>query len=112
MRRWPPSSITTDQLGSYPQAISRLQREGKLSGSAKHRTCKYLNNLIEADHGALKRVIRATRGFQRMKTAAATIKSFEVMRMIRKGHCLTCKPNLQDEVRFVNKLFKVFTIAA
>jgi transposase-like protein len=31
MRHWPPSSITTDQLGSYPKAICRLQREGKLS---------------------------------------------------------------------------------
>jgi transposase, IS6 family len=64
MRHWPPSSITTDRLGSYPRAISRLQREGKLSGDTKHRTCKYLNNIIEADHGALKRVIRPTRGFQ------------------------------------------------
>jgi transposase-like protein len=27
------------------------------------------NNIIEADHGALKRVIRPTHGFQRMKTA-------------------------------------------
>jgi IS6 family transposase len=63
MRHWPPSSITTDQLGSYPKAISRLQREGKLSNDTKHRTCKYLNNIIEADHGTLKRVIRPTRGF-------------------------------------------------
>jgi transposase, IS6 family len=46
MRHWPPSSITTDQLGSYTKAISRLQREGKLSNSTKHRTCKYLNNII------------------------------------------------------------------
>jgi len=28
----------------------------------KHRICKYLNNIIEADHGALKRVIGPTRG--------------------------------------------------
>ena len=35
----PPSSITTAH-GSYPQAISRLQQEGKLSGSTKHHTCK------------------------------------------------------------------------
>ncbi len=35
-----------------------------------------------------------------MKTAAATIKGFEVMSMIRRGHCLTCKPHVQDEVRF------------
>jgi len=38
-RHWPPSSITTAH-GSYPQAISRLQQEGKLSGSTKHHTCK------------------------------------------------------------------------
>jgi transposase-like protein len=46
-----PSSITTDQLDSYPKAIRRLQREGKLSADTKHRTCKYLNDSIEADHG-------------------------------------------------------------
>jgi hypothetical protein len=39
-----------------------------------------------------------------MKTAAATMKGFEVMRMIRRGHCLTSKPHVKDEVRFVNKL--------
>jgi transposase-like protein len=54
--------------------------------------------IIEDDH-ALKRVIAPTRGFQTMKTAAAAIKGFEVMRMIRRGHCLTCKPHVKDEVR-------------
>jgi hypothetical protein len=34
---------------------------------------------------AFKRVIRSARGFQTMKTAAATLKGFEVMRMIRRG---------------------------
>ena len=47
-----------------------------------------------------------------MRTASATIKGFEVMRMIRRGHCLTCKPHAKDEVRFINKLFNVFPIAA
>jgi len=47
-----------------------------------------------------------------MKTAAAIIKRFEVMRMIRRGHRLTCKPHVKDEVRSVSKLFGVFTIAA
>jgi IS6 family transposase len=112
MRHWPPSSITTDQLSSYPKAISRLQREGKLTTDTKHRTCKYLNDIIEAAHGALKRVIRPTKGFQTMKTASATIKGFEVMRMIRRGHCLTCMPHVKEEIRFVNKLFGIFKIAA
>jgi hypothetical protein len=45
-----------------------------------------------------------------MKTAA--MKGFEVMRMIRRGHRLTCKPQVKDEVRFVNKLFDIFVIDA
>ena len=51
MRSWSPISITTDKLGSYPRAIRRLQRDGRLSDEVKHRTPKYLNNIIEADHG-------------------------------------------------------------
>jgi transposase, IS6 family len=88
MRNWPPVSITTDKLGSYPKALRRLKREGELKDTVRHRTSKYLNNRIEADHGALKRLIRPTRGFQSMKTAYATIKGFEIMRMIRRRHAI------------------------
>ena len=104
---WPPHSITTDKLDSYPKAIGRLQHEGKLPQDTKHRTSKYLNNIIEADHGGLKRVIRPTRGFQTMRAASATIKGFEVMRMIRRRHCLLCKPKVAGEIQFINKLFDV-----
>lgn len=107
MRDWPASSITTDKLRSYPEAIERLKREGKLSKSAMHRTSKYLHNIIEANHGVLKQVIRPTRGFQTMKTATATIKGFEIMRMIRRGHCLICKRGVKNEVRFINSLFGI-----
>ena len=102
---YPPSSITTDKLASYPKAIRRLQKEGLLSKDVEHRTSKYLNNIIEADHGALKRMIRPTRGFQTMKTAAATLTGFETMRMIRRGHCIQRKRQATGEVRLVNRLF-------
>jgi transposase, IS6 family len=46
MSDYPPSSITTDKLASYPKAIWRLQREGLLSKDVDHRTSKYLNNVI------------------------------------------------------------------
>ncbi len=98
---------TIRKLRSYPEAIERLTRDGHLSKDMKHRTSKYLNNIIEADHGALKRVIRPTRGFQTMRTATATIKGFEIMRTIRRGHCLTCKQGVRNEIRFVNQLFQV-----
>lgn len=105
MRHWPPYSITTDKLGSYPKAIHRLQREGKLSKHTKHRTSKYLNNIIEADHGGIKRVLRPTRDFQTMKTAYVRIKGFEVMRMIRRRQCILCQPRVAGEIQFVNNLF-------
>jgi transposase, IS6 family len=55
----------------------------------------------------LKRSIKPTRGFQSLPTAAATIKGFEVMRMIRKGQCLLLEPGTAGEVRFVNRLFRL-----
>jgi transposase-like protein len=102
---YPPSSITTDRLASYPKAIRRLQNEGLLSKNVEHRTSKYLNNIIEADHGALKRMIRPTCGFQRMKTASTTLKGFEVMRMVRRGHCMLMHVGVTGEIRLVNQLF-------
>jgi transposase-like protein len=105
MGDYPPSSITADKLASYPKAIRRLQREGLLSKDLEHRTSKYINNSIEADHGALKRVIRPTRGFQRMKTASATLRGFEVMRMIRRGHCMLPGSGVTGEICLVNQLF-------
>jgi transposase-like protein len=101
----PPSTITTDNLASYPKAIRRLQNEGLLSEDVEHRTSKYLNNIIEADHGALKRMIRPTRGFQTMKTAAATLTCFEIMRPCLRGHCIPRKHQATGEVRLINQLF-------
>ena len=105
MSTYPPSSIATDKLASYPKAILRLQNEGLLSKDVVHRTSTYLNNILEADHGALKRIIRPTRGFQTMKTAAATPKGFETIRMIRRGHCVQRERRPTDEIRLVNQLF-------
>jgi transposase, IS6 family len=105
MSNHPPSSITTDKLASYPKAIRRLQDEELLSKNVEHRTSKYLNNILEADHGALKRVIRPTRGFHRIKTARATLKGFEVMRMICRGQCVLARHGAIGEIRLVNRLF-------
>lgn len=49
-----------------------------LQGACEHRQVKYLNNIIEADHGKLKWFIKPTLGFQSMKTAYNAIKGFEI----------------------------------
>ena len=75
----PPLSIMTDKLATYPKAIRHLQNEVLLSKDVGHRASKYLSNIIEVDHGALKRMIRQARGVQRMKTESRTLKGFDVM---------------------------------
>ena len=76
--------INTDQNPAYGEALRQLKRDDPDAKSIEHRQAKYLNNRIEADHGPVKRLCRATLGFKSMKTAYATIKGFEVMRIIRK----------------------------
>ena len=45
MSTYPPFSITTDKLASYPRAILRLQNEGLLPQDVVHRTSKYQQHL-------------------------------------------------------------------
>ncbi len=80
-----PRVINTDKAGCYEAAIPLLMKEGKLPEETEHRQIKYLNNVIEADHGKLKRLIKPTLGFKSSKTAYTTIKGFEVMRTLKKG---------------------------
>jgi IS6 family transposase len=102
-----PNKINTDQAPSYSHAIEELKREGLLNDWVVHRKIKYLNNRIESDHGKLKRLIKPTLGFKSMKTAFATIKGFEVMRMFRKGQLNVWffKQGLRGEIRFIERQF-------
>ena len=103
----PPETINTDQNEAYGKAIRALKQAGELDKSVQHRQVKYLNNQLEADHGALKRLINPTRGVKTLPTASATIKGFEVMRMIRKRQCLMLELGTTGEVHFVNRLFRL-----
>jgi transposase, IS6 family len=53
----------------------------------------------------LSAMIRPARGFQRMKTASATIGGFEVMRLICRGHCVLSQPGVIGEIYLVNQFF-------
>ncbi len=108
LKHWEkPATLNTDKAPSYGAAITELKREGKLDRETAHRQVKYLNNVIEADHGKLKILIKPVRGFKSIPTAYATIKGFEVMRALRKGQarpwCL--QPGIRGEVRLVERAF-------
>lgn len=82
-------------------AIKELKQEGNLASHVSHLQIKYRNNRLEADHGKLKRLINPVRGFQSMKTAYATIKGFEIMRMFKKGQFNIWMYRARTEVSFI-----------
>ena len=49
------------------------------------RQVKYLNNIVEQDHRAIKRRVRAMSEIKAFWSAAITIAGMEIMHMIRKG---------------------------
>lgn len=62
LKHWEkPATLNTDKAPSYGAAITELKREGKLDWETAHRQVKYLNNVIEADHGKLKIPIAGAR---------------------------------------------------
>lgn len=98
-----PGTINTDKNPSYISAIKDLKKEGVCDADIEHRCVKYLNNIIEQDHGKLKRLIKPTLGFKSMRTAYNTIKGFEIMRMFKKGRFDLWKygQGIQGEIRII-----------
>ncbi|NJD85441.1 DDE domain-containing protein, partial [Candidatus Erwinia dacicola] len=92
---------------TYGRALALLKREGKCPQHVHHRQIQYRNNIIECDHGKLKRIINATLGFKSMKTAYATIKGIEVMRALRKGQAESFYlGHPLGEMRLVSRVFE------
>jgi IS6 family transposase len=101
--------INTDKAPIYAIAISELKAEGKCPEKTVHRQVKYLNNVVEADHGKLKQLIRPVRGFKTLKTAYTTIMGFEVMRALRKGQAaiFNLTQDICGETRLVERAFGI-----
>ena len=104
-----PEVINTDKAPTYGIAISELKAEGKCPPDTVHRQVKYLNNVVEADHGKLKQLIRPVRGFKTLKTAYATLRGFEVMRALRKGQAaiFNLTQDIRGEARIVERAFGI-----
>lgn len=107
-----PETINTDKAPAYGVAIAELKAEGKCPPQTRHRQVKYLNNIVEADHRKLKRLIKPTLGFKSMKTAYATLKGFEVMNALRKGQAAPWRyeDGVMGEVRLINRQFGIYSV--
>jgi transposase-like protein len=80
-----PRKVTLDGHVPSQSALWRLRREHACWRNVKVRTNKYLNNLIEQDHRAIKRRCASMAGFKSFTNAAITIAGIELAHRIRKG---------------------------
>ena len=82
-----PEKITIDKSGSNTAAIHHYNQVHKTAILMRH--SKYLNNLVEQDHRAVKRLTHPMLGFKSFWAACCTIAGIEVMHAIRKGQLAT-----------------------
>ena len=78
-----PAKITIDKSGANAAAIESYN--AKRDADLEIRQAKYLNNIVEQDHRAIKRQVRPMMGFKSFWSAAVTLAGIELMHMIRKG---------------------------
>ncbi len=103
-----PRVINVDKNAAYPKAIDELKEKEELFEQVELRRNKYLNNIVEQDHRAIKRLVKLGMGFGSFNTARRTIKGYEIMNMMRKGQFLGVpKGAVKERVLFLNQIFRV-----
>jgi putative transposase len=81
-----PETITIDGSDANEAAIKRYNEE---HGTAiAIRRVKYLNNVVEQDHRAVKRVTRPMLGFKSFEAAQCTLAGIELMHMLKKSQMI------------------------
>jgi hypothetical protein len=75
-----PVEVVTDQAATYPAVLEELLP------AAWHRTERYANNRVEADHGRLKARLRPMRGLRRDGNARVILAGHAFVQNVRRGH--------------------------
>jgi len=75
-----PVQVVTDKAAVYPRVLDELVP------TAWHRTDRYGNNRVEADHGQLKRRLRPMRGIKTDAGARVVTAGHAFMQNLRRGH--------------------------
>ena len=82
-----PEKITIDKSRANTAAIHSVNEDACLD--IELRQCKVLNNIVEQDHRAVKRITNPMLGFKSFWSARKLLAGIETMHMIKKGqlHC-------------------------
>jgi transposase-like protein len=103
-----PRVVNVDGNPAYPRAIDELKGSRELGRRCRCRPVRYLNNIVEQDHRAIKRRVRAMQGFRSFHSAWRTIQGIETVHMIRKGQIRwLLKDDILGHAAFITRLFEV-----
>jgi transposase-like protein len=75
-----PSEVVTDRVPTYPPVLEELLP------AAWHRTDRYANNGVEADHGRLEARLRPMRGLKQDRSARIVIAGHAFAQNVRRGY--------------------------
>jgi len=81
-----PEKVTMDKSGANKAAMDEINARGETSIIV--RQVKYLNNIVEQDHRAVKRVTKPMLNFKSFQAAKCVLAGIELMNMIRKGQIM------------------------
>jgi len=106
VRFYHPMTIVTDKAQSYAKVIEEMNFGNLPEDRIRHVDRKHLNNRIEADHAALKQLLKPKRNFRKLTTAKNTLKGIDTYRAIKKGHFAQNPKGVLNEIAFVSNLFQ------
>src|SRR5665811_428432 len=78
-----PEKVTMDKSGANKAAMDAINASSEIPIIV--RQVKYLNNIVEQDHRAVKRVTKPMLNFKAFQSAKCVLAGIELMHMIRKG---------------------------
>ncbi|MFT5731177.1 MAG: putative transposase [Desulforhopalus sp.] len=82
-----PEKITIDGSAANKAAIEEFNSDNDTTIEA--RQVKYLNNVVEQDHRAIKRITNSVLGFKAFDSASITLNGIEMVHALRKGQLVT-----------------------
>ena len=81
-----PAKVTLDKSGANEAAMDEINGRGETLIIVQQ--VKYLNNIVEQDHRAIKRATRPMLNFKSFRSAKNVLASVELMHRIRKGQLM------------------------
>ena len=85
-----PEKVTLDKSSANKAAMDEINARGEMPIIV--RQIKYLNNIVEQDHRAIKRVTKPMLNFKSFRAAKNVLAGIELMHMIRKASSQSSEP--------------------